>query len=108
MHLEVQAQNTQMHPRWKELIDRGVAKLQELHRGLLRLNVTLVHNTHHLRGAEEVRLLLHIPGETLTAQKNAADMGDAIHAAFDALAEELRSFVERRRDGHRRPKQPLV
>ncbi|GBD27097.1 hypothetical protein HRbin30_02441 [bacterium HR30] len=108
MHLEVQAQNTQMHPRWKELIDRGVAKLQELHRGLLRLNVTLVHNTHHLRGAEEVRLLLHIPGETFTAQKSAADMGDAIHAAFDALAEELRSFIERRRDGHRRPKQPLV
>ncbi|GIW44654.1 MAG: hypothetical protein KatS3mg077_1936 [Candidatus Binatia bacterium] len=106
MHLEIQAQHTPVHPRWRELIDRGVAKLQGLYRDLLRLNVTLVHNSHHLRGAEEVRLLLHIPGETLTAHKSAPDMGDAIHAAFDALTEELRSFVERRRDGHRRPKHP--
>jgi|DewCreStandDraft_5_1066085.scaffolds.fasta_scaffold15567_2 ribosomal subunit interface protein len=107
MHLEIQSQHTQLHPRWKELIDRGVAKLQELHNELLRLNVTLVHNPHHLRGAEEVRLLLHVPGETLTAHKTAADMGDAIHAAFDALTVELRRFLERRRDSHRRPKEPF-
>lgn len=106
MHLEIQSQHTDVHPRWRELIERGVSKLQELCRDLLRLQVTLVHNTHHLRGAEEVRLLLHIPGETLTAHKTAADMGDAIHAAFDALCEELRSFVQRRRDSRRRPRQP--
>jgi hypothetical protein len=33
-------------------------------------------------------------------------MGDALHAAFKALEEELRAFVERRRERHRLPKRP--
>lgn len=104
MDVEIQAQHTEVHPRWQEVIERGVAKLRELCNDMLRLHVTLVHSPHHLRGAEEVRLVANVPGETLTARKSAADMGDALHAAFKALEEEVRSFVQRRRERHRQPK----
>ncbi len=104
MDVEIQAQHTEVHPRWRDVIERGAAKVRELCQDVLRLHVTLVHSPHHLRGAEEVRLVAHVPGETLTAHKRAADMGEALHAAFKALEQELRSFVERRRERHRQPK----
>jgi ribosome-associated translation inhibitor RaiA len=106
MDVEIQAQHTEVHPRWRELIERGAAKVREICSEVLRLHVTLVHSPHHLRGAEEVRLLANVPGETLTARKTAPDMGDAFYAAFKALEEELRAFVERRRERHRLPKRP--
>jgi ribosome-associated translation inhibitor RaiA len=104
MQVEVQVQHTELHPRWRELIDRRAAKLEEVCGEILRLHVTLVHSTHHLRGDEEVRLLANVPQETFKVQKAMADMGDAIHAAFTALEHELHGFTERRRDLHRRAK----
>ena len=107
MELEIQAQHSEVHPRWRDLIDRRAAKLTEYCDDILRLHVTLVHSTHHLRGDEEVRLLATLPHETLKVHKAMANMGDAIHAAFTALEHELHGFVERRREAHRRPKRPL-
>jgi ribosome-associated translation inhibitor RaiA len=107
MELEIQAQHSEVHPRWRDIIERRTAKLGELCGDILRLHVTLVHSTHHLRGAEEVRLLASVSNETLRVQKAEASMGDAIHAAFAALEHEIQAFVERRRDLKRR-KQPKV
>ena len=103
MEMEVQGQHTEIHPRWRELIERRSGKLTELGHPILRLHVNLVHSTHHLRGAEEVRIVANVPGDALQVQKSAADMGDAIHAAFAALESELHSRLDRRRDQHRRP-----
>lgn len=106
MEVEIQAQHSEVHPRWRQIIQRRVMKLSEFCRDVLRVHVTLVHSTHHLRGNEEVRLLAHVPNETLRVQKAKANMGDAIHAAFRALEHELQAFVERRRDAHRKSKPP--
>jgi len=106
MELEVQAQHSEVHPRWRAIIDRRAAKVSELCSDILRLHVTLVHSTHHLRGDEEVRLLASLANETLRVQKAAADMGDAIHAAFAALEHEIQGFVERRRDLKRKGNRP--
>ncbi|HVM96165.1 MAG TPA: HPF/RaiA family ribosome-associated protein [Candidatus Acidoferrales bacterium] len=104
MELEIQAQHTELHPRWREMIDRRVSKISEFCSEIVRLHVTLVHSAHHLRGDEEVRLLASVPHETLKVHKAMADMGDAIHAAFTALEHELHGFIDRRRDSHRRVK----
>jgi ribosome-associated translation inhibitor RaiA len=104
MDLQVQGQNTEVHPRWAEMVERHSGKLVTIYPDLQRIHVTLVHSTHHVRGAEEVRLVGALPGETLTVQKSAADMGDAIHAAFRALEAEIHKHVERRRDQSRRAK----
>lgn len=107
MDLDIQAQQSEVHPRWRAMIERRAAKLNELSQDALRLHVTLVHSRHHLRGAEEVRLLLTIPHETFKAQKSMPDMGDAIHAAFGAMEHELHHFYERRRDLHRRSRRAM-
>jgi ribosome-associated translation inhibitor RaiA len=102
MTTELQALHTEVHPRWRELVERRSAKLSELGHSILRLHVSLVHSTHHLRGAEQVRILATLPGDALKVEKAASDMGDAIHAAFSALQSELHSRSDSRRDLHRR------
>lgn len=89
MDLEIQTQNADIHPRWRELIERRLAKLNGLRVALIRVHVTLVHSTHHLRGSEEVRILVALPGRTLHVHKTKADMGEAIQAGFDALEREI-------------------
>ena len=98
MELEISAQHTDVHPRWREMIDRHIAKLDGQGAQFVRIHVTLVHSTHHLRGNEEVRILATLPPRhTLRVQKSRASMGDAIHAAFAALERELQSDIAQRR-----------
>jgi ribosomal subunit interface protein len=96
MEIELKAQHSEVHPRWRAIIERRAAKLEELSNDIVRLHVTLVHSTHHLRGDEEVRLLATVPNDTLKVQKAKASMGDAIHAAFTALERELATYIKRR------------
>jgi len=101
MQIEIQAQHSEVHPRWRSIIQRRAAKLGDLCDRLIRLHVTLVHSTHHLRGNEEVRLLAAVPNDTLRVQKAKANMGDAIHAAFGALERELQGRMDRQRERKR-------
>jgi ribosomal subunit interface protein len=97
MEIEIQAQHSEVHPRWRGIIERRAEKLLEFCNDILRLHVTLVHSTHHVSGNEEVRLLATVPSTTLRVNKVEAGMGDAIHAAFSALERELQTFMDRRR-----------
>ena len=97
MQIEIHSLNCEVHPRWRAIIQRRASKLTEFYQRIIRLHVTLVHSTHHLRGNEEVRLLLAVPNDTLRVRKSQADMGDAVHAAFAALERELQAWVDRRR-----------
>jgi ribosomal subunit interface protein len=97
MQVEIQSLNSELHPRWQAIIQRRAAKLAEFYRRVIRLHVTLVHSTHHLRGNEEVRLLLAVPNDTLRVHKRQASMGDAIHAAFAALERDLHGWIDRKR-----------
>jgi cold shock CspA family protein/ribosome-associated translation inhibitor RaiA len=96
MDLEIQAQHTEVHPRWRELIDRRIDKLDGMGATFVRLHITLVHSTHHLQGNEEVRILAAVSGETLRVQKRKQSMNDALHAAFVALEREYESYQARR------------
>ena len=106
MDFEISAQHTEIHPRWREMIDRHLTS-STVKESLLRLHVTLVHSTHHLRGDEEVRLLATMAGRTLRVQKSRANMGDAIHAAFVALANEIESDIAQRRHPEPRIRSPF-
>lgn len=96
MDLEIQAKHTEIHPRWRELIERRLEKMDGHGTRFLRVHVTLVHSTHHQLGSEEARVLATLPGRTLRVQKTKADMGEAIQAAFTALERELETFRESR------------
>jgi len=112
MRIDIKAQHIDVHPRWEAIVQRRAAKLTDFCKEIVRLHVTLVHSTHHLRGHEEARLLASVPNDTLRAQKAQPNMGDAIHAAFTALERELQGWVERRKHhkkqeaSRRRPQLP--
>jgi len=112
MQIEIKAQHCEVHPRWGAIIQRRAAKLTGFCSNIIRLHVTLVHSTHHLRGDEEVRLLAGVPNDTLRVHKAKANMGDAIHAAFTALERELQAWTDRRkhrvRRANSRPREPLL
>jgi ribosomal subunit interface protein len=95
MDLEIDAKNVEIHPRWRELIERRVARLDGLGATFIRLHVTLNHSTHHMRGDDEVRVLGSLPGRTLHVSKTKPDMGMAIHSAFDALEREIETCQPR-------------
>jgi ribosomal subunit interface protein len=97
MRIDIKAQNSEVHPLWGAIIERRAAKLTDFSKDIVRLHVTLVHSTHHLRGDEQVRLLASVPNHTLRAQKVQPNMGDAIHAAFTALERELQNLGDRRK-----------
>src|SRR5262245_42815813 len=101
MDLEISAQHTEIHPRWRQMIDRHIAKLNGQGAHFVRMHVTLVHSTHHAHGHEEVRILAALPRHTLRVQKSRANMGDAIHAAFSALERELETEIAQRRRPNR-------
>jgi cold shock CspA family protein/ribosome-associated translation inhibitor RaiA len=101
MDLEISAQHTEVHPRWRQMIDRQLTKLNGKGATLLRLHVTLVHSTHHIRGDEEVRLLATMPRRVLRVHKSRANIGDAIRAAFAALAKEIEVDAALRRSPDR-------
>ena len=112
MRIEIQSQHSEVHPRWQAIIKRRAAKLTDFCKSIVRLRVTLIHSTHHLRGNEEARLVVSVPSETLRVHKAQPNMGDAIHAAFSALERELQGWVERRKSrqkqeaSRRRPQVP--
>ena len=101
MRIDVKAQHSEVHPLWAAIIQRRAAKLADFSKEIVRLRVTLVHSTHHLRGNEEARLLASVPNHVLRVHKAQPNMGDAIHAAFTALERELHGWVERRK-GHKK------
>lgn len=97
MRIDIKAQNSEVHPLWGVIIERRAAKLTDFAKNIVRLHVTLVHSTHHLRGNEEVRLLASVPSHTLRVHKAQPNMGDAIHAAFTALERELQHWGDKRK-----------
>jgi ribosomal subunit interface protein len=112
MRIDITAQHSNVHPRWQAIIQRRAAKLTDFCKDIVRLHVTLVHSTHHVRGHEEARLLASVPNDTLRVQKAQANMGDALHSAFSALERELQGWVDRRKHrkkheaSRRRPQVP--
>ena len=99
MDLEIESRNIEMTPRWKTEIEARMADLQRNHDDLTHGRVTLTKNRHHkkLDNVAEVLVLVTLPGrQTLTARKEDKTFEEAIRAAFEAVAIELRKFREKR------------
>jgi ribosomal subunit interface protein len=97
MDVEIQTQHVAMQPAWQDLIDRRIARLGAHYPRLIRVHVTLKHGRHHAQGTEQVDIVASFPGATLRAAKEKEDMTAALHAALDALEDELAKHHEERR-----------
>lgn len=101
MNLEVEARNIAMTPRWKTEIEERMAALQRGHDDIIHGRVTLTKNRHHkkLDNVAEALVLVTVPTrQTFTSRKEDKTFEEAIRAAFDAVAIELRKYREKRAD----------
>lgn len=101
MNLEVESRNIEMTPRWKTEIEERMAALQRGHDDIIHGRVTLTKNRHHkkLDNVAEALVLVTVPArQTITSRKEDKTFEEAIRAAFDAVAIELRKFREKRAD----------
>ncbi len=101
MNLEVEARNIDMTPRWKTEIEERMAALQRGHDDIIHGRVTLTKNRHHkkLDNVAEALVLVTVPTrQTITSRKEDKTFEEAIRAAFDAVAIELRKYREKRAD----------
>ncbi|WHZ16409.1 MAG: Ribosomal arrest protein RaiA / Cold shock protein of CSP family [Nitrospira sp.] len=101
MSLEIESRNIAMTPRWKTEIEDRMADLQRGHDDIIHGRVTLTKNRHHKKRANvaEALVLVTVPSRhTMTARKEDKTFEEAIRAAFDAVAIELRKFREKRAD----------
>lgn len=96
MIVEIEAQGIKVEPRWHEMIDEGVKKIQRFSNEVLRVRVALVASRHHLLGNHQVRLFLHLPHAQIVRHKKAARMGDAIHGVFAAAERAIKEYTRRR------------
>ncbi|MCS6316400.1 MAG: HPF/RaiA family ribosome-associated protein [Nitrospira sp.] len=101
MNLEVESRNIAMTPRWKTEIEERMAALQRGHDDIIHGRVTLTKNRHHqkLDNVAEALVLVTVPTRhTITSRKEDKTFEEAIRAAFDAVAIELRKYREKRAD----------
>lgn len=99
MDLQIESRNVAMTPRWKTEIEARIADLQRGHDDLTHGRVTLIKNRHHkkLTNVAEALVVVSLPGRhTFTARKEDKTFEEAIRAAFNSVAIELRKFREKR------------
>jgi len=99
MELEIESRNVKIDPRWKAEIEARMDDLQRGHDDLIHGRVTLTKNRHHKKRSNvaETLVVVTLPGRhTLTARKEDKTFEEAIRAAFQAVAIELRKYREKR------------
>lgn len=96
MIVEIEAQGIKSDPRWREMIDEGVRKIQRFSHEVLRVRVALVASRHHLLGNHQVRLVIHLPHAQIIRHKKAAQMGDAIRGVFATAERAVKEYTRRR------------
>jgi CspA family cold shock protein len=104
MQIEIDGRNIEIHPRWRTLIERKLAKFDRYAYGVTHARVTVLHNRHHLAGDNEVQMVLSVPGRTLTVHKSAAQIPDALRAALAAAERELRTYYQERKRFVKQPR----
>ncbi len=99
MDLQIDSRNVTMTPRWRTEIEERMADLQRGHDDIIHGRVTLTKNRHHkkLKNVAEAVVIVTLPRRhTITSRKEDKTFEEAIRAAFDAVAIEIRKFREKR------------
>lgn len=82
----IEAQNTEMQPEWREQILNRLERLQQHYpERILHARAEVVASPRHRHGAVEVRLVVQVPGATVTVAQEGDFVPPLIHHAFDAL-----------------------
>jgi ribosomal subunit interface protein len=103
MEISIEGHQTDIQPELRERITQRLEELNMPHEDLLHARVALEKATHHQQGADEVRVILALPGKMLTAKKTAPTLYDAVNAALETIERELKEFRDQRRGVAKEP-----
>ncbi len=109
MQIRIDSRNVAMTPRWKTEIEERLADLQRGHDDITHGRVTLTKNRHHKKAklVAEAVVVVTLPGRhTMTSRKEDKTFEEAIRAAFDAVAIELKKYRDKRANKEVRVSQP--
>src|SRR5919198_1814934 len=97
MQVYIEGHQTDIQPELRERITKRLEELILQHEDIIHARVALDKATHHQQGADEVRVILGLPGKMLTAKKTAPNLYDAVNAALETIERELKEFRHQRR-----------
>ncbi|MBI3301475.1 MAG: HPF/RaiA family ribosome-associated protein [Deltaproteobacteria bacterium] len=97
MQLDIEGRNTEIQERWRDLIERKLAKLEHYPNEITHARVTITHNPHHHVGDNRVQVILSVSGQTLTVKKSGAQIPLALRAALSAAEREVATYHESRK-----------
>jgi cold shock CspA family protein/ribosome-associated translation inhibitor RaiA len=97
MELQVEAQHTEIDPTLRDWIRVRCETLNTPYEDVFHTRVALLKHPHHLRGSDEVRVVLTLSGKILTATRTGDTLEDALYAVFDVVERELHDFRSLRR-----------
>lgn len=103
MDLTIEGRNTPVLPEWRALVEEKLGGLARGHNDLVRARVTVTKHPRHLRGHDEVVMVVTVPGEVLRVERAGADPEDALFQACEIMAREVKAYREQR---YRTPKVP--
>jgi len=96
MDLTIEGRNTPVLPEWRALVEGKLAGLARGHGDVLHARVAVTKHPRHLRGHDEVLMVLTVPGGALTVQRTGAAVEDALFEACEVMARELKSYRAKR------------
>jgi ribosomal subunit interface protein len=97
MQIYIEGHQTDIQPELRERIAQRLEELNVQHGDIVHARVALEKDAHHQQGADEVRVILALPGKMLTAKKTATTLYDAVNAALETIERELKEFRDQRR-----------
>jgi ribosomal subunit interface protein len=96
MQIEIEGHHTDIQAEMRERITQSLEELNAQHEDIIHARVALDKDTHHQQGADEVRIVLSLPGKMLTAKKTGTSLYDAANAALETIERELKEFRDQR------------
>lgn len=97
MQLDVEGRNAEIQERWRELIERKLAKCEHYPNEITHARVTITHNPHHHLGDNQVQIVLSVSGQTLTVKKHGAQIPTTLRAALAAAEREIGTYHQNRK-----------
>ena len=97
MQIYIEGQRTDIQPALRDWITGRLEELNGPHNDILHARVVLDKATHHIQGADEVRVILALAGKTLSASKTCETLDEAVNAVLDTVARELQDYRTQRR-----------
>jgi ribosomal subunit interface protein len=97
MQISIEGHQTAIQPELRGRITERLEEFNVPHEDIMYARVALEKDTHHQQGADEVRVILTLPGKMLTAKKTATTLYDAVNAALETIERELKEFRDQRR-----------